>query len=120
MVWVRDALDGRVEFTGFLPWYQAMSRVRECSVGVVPVLSDGYGQYMVPMKIYDYVTMGVPAVSSRLEAVEDYFPDDALSYVPPGDPARGLPLGRAAGPLWFTVIASSVPSRPRLLPNFVV
>ncbi|MFN8639002.1 MAG: glycosyltransferase [Dehalococcoidia bacterium] len=77
----------RVEFTGFLPWYQAMSRIRECSVGVVPVLSDGYGQYMVPMKIYDYVTMGVPAVSSRLAAVQDYFPEDALSYVPPGDPA---------------------------------
>lgn len=77
----------RVEFTGFLPWYQAMSRIRECSVGVVPVLSDGYGQYMVPMKIYDYVTMGVPAVSSRLAAVQDYFPEDALSYVPPGDPS---------------------------------
>ncbi len=75
----------QVEFTGFLPWYQAMSRIRECAVGVVPVLDDGYGQYMVPMKIYDYVTMGIPTVASRQPAVEDYFPEDSLRYVPPGD-----------------------------------
>jgi glycosyltransferase involved in cell wall biosynthesis len=78
-----------VEFPGYLPWFAAMSRISACAVGVVPVLDDGYGRFMVPTKLYDYILLGIPAACSRLPAIEDYFPPDAVAYFEPGD-VRGL------------------------------
>ena len=37
------------------------------------------------MKLLEYVAMGIPVVTSDLEAIHDYFDDDELVFVPPGD-----------------------------------
>ncbi|MBV8526854.1 MAG: glycosyltransferase [Candidatus Dormibacteraeota bacterium] len=74
-----------VHFRGVLPWAEAMAEIRTCTVGLVPVVDDGYGQLLLPMKLLDYTALGVPAVCSRLTAVADYFPPDSLAYFAPGD-----------------------------------
>lgn len=80
-------LQDAVQFTGFLPWEDAMARVRSATVGVVPVLADGYGQLLLPNKLFEYVASGVPAVCSRLPIISEYFPADSLGYFEEGDPA---------------------------------
>lgn len=80
-------LDGSVFFTGFLPWHEAMKRIGAADVGIVPVLPDGYGHLLLPMKLLDYAAMAVPAVVSRLPTIEFYFSDEAVSYFEPGDSA---------------------------------
>ncbi|MDR0360238.1 MAG: glycosyltransferase, partial [bacterium] len=80
---------GAVEFTGFLPWDAAMARIASAAVGIVPVLPDGYGQLLLPNKLFDYVAEGVPAVCSRLPTIEEYFPASTVAYFEPGD-AAGL------------------------------
>ncbi|HEV3235135.1 MAG TPA: glycosyltransferase [Candidatus Dormibacteraeota bacterium] len=85
-------LSHRVDFLGYLPWNDAMARIRQASVGIVAVLDDGYGRLMLPMKLLDYASQGVPAVCSRLEAVEEYFGPGAVAYFDPGD-AAGLAEG---------------------------
>ena len=79
-------LDGRVVFTGILPWPETLAEVSRARLGIVAVIADGYGQLMLPTKLLEYAWLGVPAVCSRLAAIEAYFPPDALAYAEPGDP----------------------------------
>lgn len=79
-------LDDRVVFTGTLPWSEALAEVSRARLGLVPVVADGYGQLLLPTKLLEYAWLGVPAVSSRLPAIEAYFPSSALAYARPGDP----------------------------------
>jgi glycosyltransferase involved in cell wall biosynthesis len=78
-------VDDRVTFTGSLPWSQAAREVSRATVGVVALLADGYGELMLPIKLLEYARFGVPAVTSRLPAIEAYFPPDAVGYYRPGD-----------------------------------
>jgi glycosyltransferase involved in cell wall biosynthesis len=74
-----------VTFTGRLPWSEALGEVRRATLGVVAVLADGYGQLMLPGKLLEYARFGVPAVCSRLPAIEAYFSADTVGYFRPGD-----------------------------------
>ena len=86
-----EALVGRlglgeaVDFGGFLPWDDAMAHVRRASVGLVAVIADGYGDLLLPNKLFDYVNQGVPVACARLSAISHHFPPDTLAYFTPGD-----------------------------------
>jgi glycosyltransferase involved in cell wall biosynthesis len=75
----------RVVFTGRLPWADTLAEVGRSRLGIVPVLADGYGELLLPTKLLEYAWLGVPAVCSRLPAIEAYFPPDAVAYARPGD-----------------------------------
>jgi glycosyltransferase involved in cell wall biosynthesis len=74
-----------VTFTGILPWPETLREVRRATLGVVSVLADGYGQLMLPGKLLEYARFGIPAVCSRLPAIEAYFSADTVAYFRPGD-----------------------------------
>jgi glycosyltransferase involved in cell wall biosynthesis len=75
----------RVTFTGYLPWPETLAEVSRATAGIVSVVADGYGQVLLPTKLLEYTSLEVPAVCARLPAVEDYFPEDSISYFAPGD-----------------------------------
>ena len=50
-------------------------------------LMHGYGRWLLPNKLLEYVTQGVPAVCSRMPTIAEYFDEDAVAYFEPGDPA---------------------------------
>ena len=52
---------------------------------MVPVLDDGYGHLILPTRLVDFAALRVPAVCSRLPAIQEYFPEDSLQYFRPGD-----------------------------------
>jgi glycosyltransferase involved in cell wall biosynthesis len=82
----RLGIGDRVHFShGYLPWTQMIDRVRQATLGIVPLLADGYGDLCVPNKVLELAAIGVPAVCSRLPAIEEHFPPDALAYFEPGD-----------------------------------
>jgi glycosyltransferase involved in cell wall biosynthesis len=81
------AVADRVAFTGRLPWAETLAEVSRARLGLVPVLADGYGELLLPTKLLEYAWLGVPAVCSRLPAIEAYFPPDAVGYAAPGDAA---------------------------------
>lgn len=82
----------RVHFRGYVAWDEAMQRVRSATLGIVPVIDDGYGSWLLPNKLLEYVAHGVPAVCSRLTTMADYFPEGTVAYFEPGD-AAGLAHG---------------------------
>ena len=75
----------RVVFRGFVPWSEAMAEVRAATLGLVPVIADGYGELLLPGKLFDYVMTGTPAISARLPTILEHFPPDSVAYFPPGD-----------------------------------
>jgi glycosyltransferase involved in cell wall biosynthesis len=44
---------------------------------------------MLPVKLIEYVSMGIPAIVPRLKTIEHYFSDDMVTYYEPAD-VRGL------------------------------
>jgi len=61
-------------------------RLEAADIGVVPTLRDDFTELLLPVKLLEYVHMGMPAVASALPTVKRYFRDDVL-YAKPGDPA---------------------------------
>lgn len=62
------------------------SRLMEAHLGVVPTLRDDFTELLLPVKLLEYVHMGLPVIASRLSGIERYFGDDVL-LAEPGDPA---------------------------------
>jgi glycosyltransferase involved in cell wall biosynthesis len=62
------------------------ARLAEADLGVVPTLRDDFTELLLPVKLLEYVHMGLPVVASRLPVIERYFSDDVL-LAEPGDAA---------------------------------
>ena len=81
-------LQKHVSFSdGFVPRSEAVREIRRSTLGLVPLLPDGYGQLMLPNKVFEFVFMDIPFVCSRLPAIEEHLPGDAVAYFEPGDVA---------------------------------
>jgi glycosyltransferase involved in cell wall biosynthesis len=68
------------------PVEEIPSRVAQADLGVVPTLQDGFTDLLLPVKLLEYVHMGLPVVASHLPVIERYFGDDLL-LAEPGDVA---------------------------------
>jgi len=79
-------LGDRLVFTGILPWSKTRAGGSRACIGIVAIMLDGYGQLLLPTKLLEYAWLGVPAVCSRLPAIEAYFSPQAVAYARPGDP----------------------------------
>ncbi len=66
------------------PVEEIPARLAEADLGVVPTLQDGFTELLLPVKLLEYVHMGLPVVASRLPVIERYFGDDLL-LAEPGD-----------------------------------
>jgi glycosyltransferase involved in cell wall biosynthesis len=79
-------LSGDVAFEGrYLPQREALRLVSGARVGVVANLGLPRNHAALPVKLLEYVAMEIPVVTSDLRAIHDYFGDDELVFVPPGD-----------------------------------
>jgi glycosyltransferase involved in cell wall biosynthesis len=68
------------------PVEQIPARLAAAHLGVVPTLRDDFTEMLLPVKLLEYVHMGLPVVASHLPVIERYFGDDVL-LAEPGDPA---------------------------------
>jgi glycosyltransferase involved in cell wall biosynthesis len=78
-------LDGCVQFHKSVPIEQLPPLITQADVGIVPYLNDKYTQYVLPVKLLEYVALGIPVIASRLEALEVYFDEKMLRYFQPGN-----------------------------------
>jgi glycosyltransferase involved in cell wall biosynthesis len=79
---------------GAVPFEQIPAELQRAHIGVVPTLKDDFTELLLPVKLLEYVHMGLPVVSSRLRCIGDYFGDgEDVRMFTPGDPyelARAL------------------------------
>jgi glycosyltransferase involved in cell wall biosynthesis len=68
------------------PVEEIPARLEAADLGVVPTLRDDFTEMLLPVKLLEYVHMGLPVVASRLPVIGRYFGDDVL-LAEPGDAA---------------------------------
>ena len=68
------------------PVEEIPARLAAADLGIVPTLRDGFTEMLLPVKLLEYVHMGLPVIASRLPVIERYFGDDVL-LAEPGDAA---------------------------------
>jgi glycosyltransferase involved in cell wall biosynthesis len=78
-------LQRHVTFTPAMAVEQLPSALAEAAVGIVPNRASRATHLMLPAKLLEYVTLGIPVIAARLHTVEYYFPAGTLRYFEPGD-----------------------------------
>jgi glycosyltransferase involved in cell wall biosynthesis len=59
--------------------------IQGASVGLIPNRRDVATDYMLPVKLLEYVHLGIPVIAPRLLAIQYYFSEDQVAYYEPGD-----------------------------------
>lgn len=62
--------------------------ILEADIGIVPILYDEFTKYMLPVKLLEYVALGIPVICSRTETIKAYFDDSMVLFSTPGDVAE--------------------------------
>jgi glycosyltransferase involved in cell wall biosynthesis len=80
------ALEGHVLFepAGY-PLRELPARLRPMNVGVIGNRRSAAGALMLPVKLLEYVSLGIPTVAPRLEAIQHYFTEEMVTYYEPED-----------------------------------
>ena len=83
----RTGSGDRVHLNGAVPIESLPALIAAADIGVVPSLPEPYLQYSLSTKLLEYAAMGIPIVASDLATFRAHFTEDAVRYVPGGDPA---------------------------------
>ena len=59
--------------------------IQGASLGLIPNRRDVATDYMLPVKLLEYVHLGIPVIAPRLLAIQYYFSEDQVAYYEPGD-----------------------------------
>ena len=54
-------------------------------VGIVPIVDDAFTRFMLPVKLLEYVALGIPVIASRTDTISAYFDETMLCFAPAGD-----------------------------------
>ncbi len=88
----RLGLTDRISFMNLVPVEQLPALLTTADVGLVPYRPSSATHLMLPVKLLDYVTLGIPVIAARLRTVEYYFGGGAVELF---DPGNVLDLARA-------------------------
>lgn len=66
---------------------ELLPRLQQVGIGVVPLRRDGFTDIMLPVKVLEYVRLGIPVVVTRTPTVAYYFPEGTLTFVRDATPA---------------------------------
>ncbi len=76
-----------VEFDNRMyPLHEIPQRLLDCHVGLVPLELSSITNYALPLKLLEYLSVGMPSVTIRNAAIAYYFSDDDCLFYEPGDP----------------------------------
>ena len=91
----RFGMHNRVSFMDLVPVEKLPALLVKADVGLVPYRPSSATHLMLPVKLLDYATLGIPVIAARLRTVEHYFGDGAVELFEPGnvaDLARAIRL----------------------------
>jgi glycosyltransferase involved in cell wall biosynthesis len=68
---------------GPCPVTEVVARLESADIGLVPSQRDPWTDEVLPTKLLEYATLGIPVITFRNSVIERYFPDDAVTFVEP-------------------------------------
>jgi glycosyltransferase involved in cell wall biosynthesis len=78
-------LEGRVRYLGPKRLEDLVHEIEDCDVGIVPNARNAFTDINMPTRIFEYLTMGKPAIAPETTGIRDYFAPDSLIFFAPGD-----------------------------------
>ena len=84
----RELAPGRVDVAREpVPFALIPGELERAHIGVVPTLHDSFTELLLPVKLLEYMHMGLPVIASRLPCIGEYFSEGQhLRMFTPGDP----------------------------------
>jgi glycosyltransferase involved in cell wall biosynthesis len=79
-------LEDRVSFIAPVPIEDLPALLAQADVGLVPNRPSAATHLMLPVKMLEYATLGLPIIAARLHTIARYFRDDAVRFFEPGVP----------------------------------
>jgi glycosyltransferase involved in cell wall biosynthesis len=76
----------RIEIVGPVPFEAIPGELEAAHIGAVSTLHDRFTELLLPVKLLEYVHMGLPVVCSRLPGITGYFSEHELRLFEPGNP----------------------------------
>jgi glycosyltransferase involved in cell wall biosynthesis len=85
---IRDGhLEHVVEFDNrSYPVHAIAERIESCNVGLVPLVVSPATMYSLPLKLLEYISLGLPVVSVRNEAISYYLDEEDCMFFDWNDP----------------------------------
>jgi len=81
----RLGVESSVSFENPLPIQQLATSLGESHLGLVPNRASSATHLILPVKLLEYATLGIPVICARLRTVEHYFSDESVRYFSPDD-----------------------------------
>ena len=69
-----------VIFTGLVPLEQVYRYIQGSDVGLVPIQMSPFADLCQPNKLFDYIALRKPVITSRLKAIEESFDDSCVQF----------------------------------------
>ena len=74
-----------IEFIPAVPVEQLPPMLDGAAAGIVPYAADTFTHHVLPTKLLEYAALRIPAIVSRLRAIEHHFDDEMVGYFEPGN-----------------------------------
>jgi glycosyltransferase involved in cell wall biosynthesis len=68
------------------PLHEIPRMLEDCNLGFVPLEISSITEYALPLKLLEYLSLGMPSITVRNTAIGYYFGEDDCFYFDPGDP----------------------------------
>lgn len=76
--------------TRLYPLPEIVTELDRVHIGLVPSQLDPWTDGVLPTKLLEYASLGIPVITFRNPVIARYFPDDAVRYVDPASPENLL------------------------------
>jgi glycosyltransferase involved in cell wall biosynthesis len=83
----RKQLERCVGFIDQVPVHELPRLLAGVDVGLVPNRASNATHLMLPVKLLDYMALGIPTIAARLRTIEHYFSEHEVRFFEPGDTA---------------------------------
>ncbi len=78
-------LEDSVVFHGRMSFDALIPLIRTMDVGIVPLERNPATELMLSVKLMECLSLGIPAIAPKLQAIRHYFSEDMLFFFEPGD-----------------------------------
>ena len=78
-------IEDKVHFNGMVKVEQLSALLQSMELGIAPNRRSSATEVMLPVKMLEYVMMGIPVLAPRLKAIQYYFSEDKVGYFDPDD-----------------------------------
>lgn len=74
-------LERVVNFEKGVPVNELPALLEDADLGIIPLKQDIFTQYMLPVKLMEYVALGIPVIVTRTKTITRYFDEDMVEYI---------------------------------------